>query len=419
MTWALQAPFIVLALLFGSAGTLHIATAEPEALLVVSPPYSASGLTNQLTVIANALVIGNILHRDVVISQFRPHFSDERLIPLHAVLDVAGTNHALRTVLGIRTSLRAIDVEPELWLHASTPQDMNCCPIGVKKVQMPNSLSIQWLGQHKVQRLGISARTVFIWPNVDNESARILSLLRFQQLFYNAVQSILRPVLGSFLSLSQSMNMSIGKPLPIGAVHLRFEKDFLEYLHSHRKHTGSYDLADQQLLTRYVLKVTKQFPPQVNDALYVCSSTGGLVEEGISKLQAIYKNIIIAPKKGIFHFVKYKHDDRIAISLHGKENACVYCEATSAAFNARELYALIDLIVARISKQFIGVVGSSFSRCIRQLRKHETCGYKRFDPVGNRSENIDSNISVTNKHQNNIPCSTILWTPKLPKMYGK
>jgi hypothetical protein len=378
-----------------------------QGFLVVSPPHFGAGLTNQLTVVAKALIIGNLMKRRTIVHTFNIHYSGNVTVPLGEVLDIAATNEALRDILEF-TDLYSREINSELCFHSTAVLDVQCSMDTTEQIAVSDHISIdstvlKHALAHEVARLGLSSWLVYIWPGIEESTAIVLSALRFKPVFYRAAESILRrSAIGSSGKPNDFTDIDIDTDTepeavrkqepcelagrPYGVVHLRFEKDFLDYLHAGQQRqplaSSALDASlDQHLLDTFITRTSRFLSPDIIKTIYVCASEGKLVSIGINKLRDLYDNVIVGPKLGLLRLETDTLTKAVSIVMNKSRKASSYPASSNSvsaftpatAVNARELYALMDFIIAVRSARFIGVAGSSFSKCVAQLRRCNRC----------------------------------------------
>lgn len=344
---------------------------------LVVPTQAGAGLMNQLTVICKALIIGNLLKRTTVISRFNIHFSGTQYLPLGEIIDVEKTNTALNRLLP-STVLSTAHVEPQLCLHMALKLDQKCGG-AAEPVVLSGGIASAVMNEQRsktIERLGMSAWSVYVWPRADLEVVTVLKSLFFRQIFYEARDKIL----SAYLNISRAHRSTrelnglchLENWIQYAVVHLRFEDDFLVYQHrlqSPRPNSSISDYSNMSL-TKFITRVKKFVVPQSIDTIYICAGHGDAVDRGVSLLKHEFPRVTRGPKTEMF---RIRQSASSGNSIMHIINDALTRGVSLSVSNARELYALVDFLVALEASVYVGVSGSSFSKCVAQLRRY--CGF--------------------------------------------
>lgn len=292
--------------------------------LVDLNPQLFCGLVNQLYGLFHAIVIGNLVRRNIVVSGFYPNYNDSETISISTVLNLPTMNLTLKKLFGIQIYDISDPIfdQPNLqedgWVLAKVP--------GITLTSYVESMSSGYLEKMVADLSADTEPYCNLGFCFSTRAFRYAPSTNVRKMLADASQSIVfhQDILEKLREWQHDLKL---QPQDYVAVHFRLEDDMLNHLFKKPDEREQYA---KQLLNIY----KNLLEPYKDRQIFLAT---GLVKNPNS-----------------YNWVPEKLKEEfpgITLRLHDKENG-------------REINAIIDLLLCLEATDFIGYSRSTFSELI-------------------------------------------------------
>jgi hypothetical protein len=421
---------LIVFLYFASAidfdATASCNVGERRSLIVPATIPFVGGLFNQISIIAKGIILGLIFKRQVFISGFSLDYRNpyQSLIRIHNIFNVSEISNRIKNPRFIGSILNAslkshfLTIKDFRRLITKYPADFILCDGNADHVAnsicfstdnfednstcngaeihytttLPARSSSNQSAWIKAlagaeRKISISPILLYRFLNIGDPTInRVVKNLIFNNIFYEIAHDVLIERFNSMHPISPRFTQTYPpispSSLDVSAVHLRFENDFIDlllYQSFSYKWKGSKNFSDiaasrngganfgtygdyKECNTRLMLKMfmdkVKHTIPS-SEHVFICGGREGkFMKTALAALEGHYVRHFSAKKQGLF--------TRNGAWIIG--NDILYPAMNDNVNSSREIYALIDFIIASRANHFVGMKGSAFSRAVKQVR---------------------------------------------------
>ena len=282
--------------------------------LIVRPKY---GLCNQIYSISKGIIFGIISNRDVIFSKFQLDYRDEnKLCSFHEIINIDYLKYVL-TNNNININIHSND-------------NVYC-----KKINLLNDEKISYVKDF-IELLFLEKNNNEIYLDIDNPiSATIPNQYKNLEKFININIKFTEKYINIANNIKNILNLK-----DYSCIHLRLEDDSLRWM----KEKNNKVLTINEINEIYKNKYLEEFEilKNIDHKIYICTSL--MIDDNINN--DFYKEIKL----------KYNLLDKNDFINNDNNNNC------------RELFAIIDYIIAQDSIYFVGSDWSSFSICLNNYQ---------------------------------------------------
>ena len=280
-------------------------------ILIVRPKY---GLCNQLLSISKGIIFGIISNRDVIYSNFQLDYKDENnLCEFHDIIDIKHLQKIL-VILGLNIKIYSKSNVESIKIKTNTHDNISYVKDFIKLLTNPENNNIDYLDIDNP----ISA-------DIPDEYEKIYRYININIKFID-----------KYIKIAELIKNKL-KLENYTCIHLRIEDDALNFMQRHNS-----KLTIEDINNLHIKKYDDEFNylKYINSKIYICSSL--LITNNINN--------------DLYKFLKEKY------KLLDKNDFIADKD-----FNSnREIYGIIDYIIAKDSIYFIGADWSSFSMYINE-----------------------------------------------------
>jgi len=281
--------------------------------LVVRPKY---GLCNQIYSISKGIIFGIITNRDIIFSKFQLDYRDENnLCSFHDIINIDNLIYLLNT--------------NNIKINIYSDDNINC-----KKINLFNNEKISYI-KNFIELLFLAENNDENYLDIDNPiSANIPDQYRNLEKYININIKFTEKYINIANNIKNILNLK-----SYTCIHLRLENDSLNWM----KMQNNKDLSINKINEIYKNKYLEELEilKNIDHRIYVCTSL--IINDNINN--------------NFYNEIKLKYnllDKNDFISIENN--------------NFRELFAIIDYIIAQDSIYFIGSDWSSFSICLNEYQ---------------------------------------------------
>lgn len=287
-----------------------------EKFLIVRPKY---GLCNQIYSISKGIIFGIISNRDVIFSKFQLDYRNENnLCSFHEIINIDNLKNILNNY--------------NIKINISSDDYINC-----KKINLINNEKTSYV-KNFIELLFLEKNINEIYLDIDNPiSANIPEQFKDLEKYININIKFTEKYINIANNIKNILDLK-----DYTCIHLRLEDDSLNWMKQQNNKTLNIEKINEIYKNKYLeeLEILKN----IDHKIYICTSL--MIDNNINN--DFYKEIKI----------KYNLLDKNDFIIN-------YNNSNS---NFRELFAIIDYIIAQDSIYFVGSDWSSFSICLNDYQ---------------------------------------------------
>jgi len=304
--------------------------------LVVTPKY---GLCNQLMSISKGIILGIITNRNIIFKNFQLDYrNDENRCNFDEIIDI----EYLKNIL-IKNN---IDI------------NIDSANIDCKKVITYTDTNISYIRDF-IPILMYESNINEIYLDIENPISYILPN-EYIELYNNINVNI--KFHDKYIEIANTIKNNLNL-INYSVIHLRLEDDSINFLNNNTN-SKSFDEINNIYIQKYIDEIERIKNNNINNSIYICTSL--ITDNNINN------NIYNELKK------KYNLTDKNdCIKLIDNNEKC------------REIYAIIDFIIAKDGIYFVGSDWSSYSIYIYSYYKYSNKACLLIDIWNNIVNNIN------------------------------
>ena len=277
--------------------------------LIVRPKY---GLCNQLLAISKSIIFAIISNRDIIYHSFQLDYRNtENICNFHDVIDI---DHLQKIMNNISIKIYSKMEDKGVKIITTGNQDISLIKDFIPFLTDNNNKNEKYL----IIDNPISA-------NIPNEYIKLLNYINLNIKFTE-----------KYIKIAHDIKTNLNLTNYI-CIHLRLENDAINFIKDQQKKGYGTDFINNIYKNKYIDELNLLMKYYPNKKIYICTSIGTDTDTNADINIDFYNNI-----KN-----KYKLIDKN--NFIDKKSTC------------REIYGIIDFIIAKDSDHFIGADWSSFS----------------------------------------------------------
>ena len=283
--------------------------------LIVRPKY---GLCNQIYSISKGIIFGMITNRDIIFSKFQLDYRDE---------NNSCSFHEIINIDNLKNILNKYNIKINIYSN----DNIEC-----KKINLFNNEKISYI-KNFIELLFIEENINEVYLDIDNPiSANTPEQFKDLEKYININIKFTEKYINIANNIKNILNLK-----DYTCIHLRLENDSLNWMKEQNNKNLSIDKINEIYKNKYLeqLEILKN----IDHKIYICTSL--MINENINN--NFYKEIKL----------KYNLLDKNDFINQNNQNN-----------NFRELFAIIDYIIAQDSIYFVGSDWSSFSICLNDYQ---------------------------------------------------
>jgi len=273
--------------------------------IVITPKY---GLCNQLLCISKGIIIGIITNRNVIFKSFQLDFRDDNnTCDFHDIIDM---EHLKRIIYNKNIHIYSLKIDCKK-IITNTNQDISYITDFIPLLLYQSNFNERYL-------------------DIENPISAVLPNEYLE--LYNTINSNIK-FHDKYIHIANNIKDKL-KLINYSVIHLRLEDDSIHFLQ--KNSNKSLDEINNLYIEKYIKEIEIIKNKDINSSIYICTSLN--IDDNMNNI--FYNNL------------------KLKYNLIDKNN---YIDLIKIDQKYREIYAIIDFIIAKDGMYFIGSDWSSFS----------------------------------------------------------